>query len=146
MIGGSGEKKTLRTVAATPTCGTAMGPVDVMRHKIEVLRQHCDDVGRDPAEIEFTLGHQGRRSATRRPRRTAVWKAAMEHNKTPLADVDDDDTFWNGTPEQIAEQLAPYVELGFTTVISEQPAPYDDGDVRAPHRRGQAARRGVAVR
>ena len=37
----------------------------------------------------------------------------------------DDDTFWNGTPEQLAERLAPYVELGFGTVISEQPAPYD---------------------
>ena len=54
-----------------------------------------------------------------------VYKAAMEHNKTPLADVEDDDTFWNGTPEQLAERLAPYVELGFTTVISEQPAPFD---------------------
>jgi alkanesulfonate monooxygenase SsuD/methylene tetrahydromethanopterin reductase-like flavin-dependent oxidoreductase (luciferase family) len=49
----------------------------------------------------------------------------MEHNRTPLADVEDDDTFWNGTPEQLAERLAPYLELGFTTVISEQPAPYD---------------------
>ena len=40
----------------------------------------------------------------------------MEHNRTPLADVADDDTFWNGTPEQLAEKLAPYVELGFHTV------------------------------
>jgi len=49
----------------------------------------------------------------------------MERNRTPMADVDDDDTFWNGTPDQLAEKLAPYVELGFRTVISEQPAPYD---------------------
>ena len=49
----------------------------------------------------------------------------MEHNKTPLSDVEDDDTFWNGTAEQIAERLLPYVKLGFETVISEQPAPYD---------------------
>jgi len=49
----------------------------------------------------------------------------MEHNRTPLANVADDDTFWNGTVEQIAERLRPYVELGFHTVISEQPAPYD---------------------
>ena len=54
-----------------------------------------------------------------------VWRAAMEHNRTPMSDVEDDETFWNGTPEQLAEKLAPYVELGFTTVISEQPAPYD---------------------
>ena len=49
----------------------------------------------------------------------------MAHNKTPLSDLEDDDTFWNGTPQQIADRLRPYVELGFRTVISEQPAPYD---------------------
>jgi len=54
-----------------------------------------------------------------------VWQAAIEHNRTPQANVADDVTFWNGTPEQIAERLGPYVELGFRTVITEQPAPYD---------------------
>ncbi|HEX2754652.1 MAG TPA: LLM class flavin-dependent oxidoreductase [Candidatus Limnocylindrales bacterium] len=124
MIGGSGEKKTLRTVARYADLWNAMGPVEVMRHKIEVLRRHCEDVGRDPAEIEFTLGIKAtiRDSEAEADR---VWKAAMEHNRTPLAEVADDDTFWNGTAEQLAEKLAPYVELGFHTVISEQPAPYD---------------------
>ena len=42
-----------------------------------------------------------------------------------LSEVADDDTFWNGTPEQMADKLRPYVDLGFRTVISEQPAPYD---------------------
>ena len=54
-----------------------------------------------------------------------VMGAALAHNRTLLADVADDDTFWNGTPEQIADRLRPYVELGFKTIISEQPAPYD---------------------
>ena len=36
-----------------------------------------------------------------------------------------DDTFWEGSPQEIADRLRPYVELGFATVISEQPAPYD---------------------
>jgi alkanesulfonate monooxygenase SsuD/methylene tetrahydromethanopterin reductase-like flavin-dependent oxidoreductase (luciferase family) len=124
MIGGSGEKKTLRTVARYADLWNAMGPVDFLRHKVEVLRRHCEDVGRDPAAIEFTLGIKAtiRDSAEEADR---VWKAAMDHNRTPLAEVADDDTFWNGTPEQLAEKLAPYVELGFRTVISEQPAPYD---------------------
>jgi alkanesulfonate monooxygenase SsuD/methylene tetrahydromethanopterin reductase-like flavin-dependent oxidoreductase (luciferase family) len=124
MIGGSGEKKTLRTVARYADLWNAMGPVDFLRHKVEVLRRHCEDVGRDLSEIEFTLGIKAtiRDSAEEADR---VWKAAMEHNRTPLAEVADDDTFWNGTPEQLAEKLAPYVELGFRTVISEQPAPYD---------------------
>jgi alkanesulfonate monooxygenase SsuD/methylene tetrahydromethanopterin reductase-like flavin-dependent oxidoreductase (luciferase family) len=124
LIGGSGEKKTLRTVARYADMWNAMGPVDVMRHKIEVLRGHCADVGRDPAEIEFTLGIKATiRDSVEEAER--VYKAAMEHNRTPLSDLEDDDTFWNGTPEQLADRLAPYFEMGFRTVISEQPAPYD---------------------
>jgi alkanesulfonate monooxygenase SsuD/methylene tetrahydromethanopterin reductase-like flavin-dependent oxidoreductase (luciferase family) len=124
MIGGSGERKTLRSVARHADMWNGMGTVEVMRHKIEVLRRHCEDVGRDPSDIEFTLGLKAtiRDSAAEADR---VWKAAMEHNRTPLSDVADDQTFWNGTPEQLAEKLAPYVELGFHTAISEQPAPYD---------------------
>ena len=124
MIGGSGEKKTLRTVAKYADLWNAMGTVELMAHKIEVLRGHCEAVGRDISEIEFTLGvkltiRDSKAEADR------VWKAAMEHNRTPLSDLEGDDTFWNGSPEQIADRLRPYVDLGFTTVISEQPAPYD---------------------
>src|SRR6185436_17374833 len=56
MIGGSGEKKTLRTVAAYADIWNAMGAVDFLTRKVEVLHRHCDDVGRDPAEIEFSAG------------------------------------------------------------------------------------------
>ena len=105
-----------------------MGTLELMTRKVEVLRQHCEDVGRDPAEIEFTLGTKFtiRDSQSEADR---VMRAAMEHNRTPYANVENDVTFWQGTPEQIAERLAPYLELGFTTVISEQPAPYDTESV-----------------
>jgi alkanesulfonate monooxygenase SsuD/methylene tetrahydromethanopterin reductase-like flavin-dependent oxidoreductase (luciferase family) len=124
MIGGSGERKTLRTVARYADMWNAMGPHEEMARKVEVLKRHCEDVGRDPADIEFTLGvkvtiRDSEAEAVR------VWKAAMEHNRTPLERVADDFTFWNGTPEQLAERLGPYLELGFRTVITEQPAPYD---------------------
>ncbi len=124
MIGGSGEKKTLRTVARDADMWNAMGPVERLTHKVDVLRGHCEAVGRDIDEIEFTLGVKVtiRDSAAEADR---VWRAAMAHNRTPLERVQEDDTFWNGTPEEIAERLAPYVELGFRTVISEAPAPYD---------------------
>jgi alkanesulfonate monooxygenase SsuD/methylene tetrahydromethanopterin reductase-like flavin-dependent oxidoreductase (luciferase family) len=124
MIGGSGEKKTLRTVAKYADMWNGMGSVEKVTHKIEVLQGHCDAVGRDIAEIEFTLGLKLtiRDSEAEADR---VWKAAMEHNRTPMARVADDDTFWNGTPEQIADRLRPYIDLGFRTFISEQPAPYD---------------------
>jgi len=102
----------------------AMGSIEKLTHKVEVLRQHCADVGRDIGQIEFTLGIK----ATIRDSEAEavkVWMAALEHNRTPMARVEGDDTFWNGTPEQLAEKLGPYRELGFHTVISEQPAPYD---------------------
>jgi alkanesulfonate monooxygenase SsuD/methylene tetrahydromethanopterin reductase-like flavin-dependent oxidoreductase (luciferase family) len=124
MIGGSGEKKTLRTVAKYADMWNGMGPLDTMAHKIQVLKGHCADVGRDPSEIEFTLGVKVtiRDSAAEADR---VWKAAMVTNRTPMSRVENDVTFLNGTPEQIAERIAPYVELGFHTLISEHPAPYD---------------------
>ncbi len=124
MIGGGGEKKTLRTVARYADIWNVMGTVEEMARKVEVLRGHCEAVGRDPAEIEFTLGIKAtiRDSEAEAER---AWRAAMEHNRTPLSEVADDNTFWNGTPQQLAERLAPYVELGFRTVLSEQPAPYD---------------------
>jgi len=124
MIGGSGEKKTLRTVAKYADLWNAMGSLEMMTHKVEVLRRHCDEVGRDINEIEFTLGVKLTLRDTKEEA-DRVWKAAMEHNRTPMSEVEDDDTFWNGSPEQIAERLRPYVDLGFRTVISEQPAPYD---------------------
>jgi alkanesulfonate monooxygenase SsuD/methylene tetrahydromethanopterin reductase-like flavin-dependent oxidoreductase (luciferase family) len=124
MIGGSGEKKTLRTVARYADMWNGMGTLELMAHKIEVLRRHCDAVGRDIGEIEFTLGIKATIRDTEQEA-VRVWKAAMEHNRTPMARVEDDNTFWNGTAEQLAERLRPYVDLGFRTVISEQPAPYD---------------------
>lgn len=56
MIGGSGERKTLRLVAQYgDACNLfATSPAEV-RHKLDVLRRHCDDVGRDYSEIRTTI-------------------------------------------------------------------------------------------
>ena len=56
MIGGGGEKKTLRIRGAYADMWNAMGTPDLLRHKDEVLRAHCEAVGRDQAEIERTAG------------------------------------------------------------------------------------------
>ena len=56
MIGGGGERKTLRLVAQyADACNFFGGPEEVA-HKVDVLRRHCDAVGRDPNEIEVTVG------------------------------------------------------------------------------------------
>jgi alkanesulfonate monooxygenase SsuD/methylene tetrahydromethanopterin reductase-like flavin-dependent oxidoreductase (luciferase family) len=125
LIGGSGEKKTLRTVAKYADMWNAMGSVEMLAHKVEVLRRHCDEVGRDIAEIEMTAGCKPIiRSSAEDARR--LWEAQMAHNMTPMSDVIDDDTFWVGTPDLVAERMAERKALGFHTFLAELAAPYDD--------------------
>jgi hypothetical protein len=50
----------------------------------------------------------------------------MAHNRTSMADVESDDTFWVGTPEQVAEEMIARKHLGFGTFIAELAAPFDD--------------------
>lgn len=59
LIGGGGEKKTLRLVAKHADIWHGFGDVDVAARKVRILDQHCAEVGRDPAEIERSLGVQG---------------------------------------------------------------------------------------
>ena len=52
MIGGGGERKTLRLVAQYADATNVFGGPTAIHHKYEVLRQHCEEIGRDPNEIE----------------------------------------------------------------------------------------------
>jgi len=54
MIGGGGEKRTLRLVARYADMCNVAGDVATLTHKISVLRGHCAEVGRDPAEVAVT--------------------------------------------------------------------------------------------
>jgi len=56
LIGGSGERRTLRLVAqyADEWNGVNLSP-EVYRHKVEVLERHCEDAGRDPATIRRSM-------------------------------------------------------------------------------------------
>ena len=61
MVGGTGERRTLRTLAMHGDimnmdgwAGQGMS-MEIYRHKVGVLEKHCADVGRDPSEIERTL-------------------------------------------------------------------------------------------
>lgn len=59
-IGGGGERKTLRLVAQYgDACNFFASSPDEIAHKIDVLKAHCDDVGRDPAQIRITMLHSG---------------------------------------------------------------------------------------
>jgi len=54
LIGGSGEKRTLRLAAHYGDACNLFGEPDVLAHKVKVLHDHCAEFGRDPAEIEVT--------------------------------------------------------------------------------------------
>ncbi len=52
MIGGGGERKTLRLVARYADATNVFGGPETIHHKYEVIREHCAAIGRDPDEIE----------------------------------------------------------------------------------------------
>src|SRR5690606_16057693 len=60
LIGGSGERKTLRLVARyADACNLFAATPAIASHKLDVLRQHADEVGRDVGEIRTTILYQG---------------------------------------------------------------------------------------
>jgi alkanesulfonate monooxygenase SsuD/methylene tetrahydromethanopterin reductase-like flavin-dependent oxidoreductase (luciferase family) len=125
MIGGSGERKTLRTIAKYADMWNGMGKPERMQHKMEVLAGHCEDVGRDFNAIIKTTALKPviRDSVTEAEK---VWRAQMAHNQTPMSEVEDDVTFVNGPSELVAEYLIARREIGFTEAIAELAAPYDE--------------------
>ncbi|HEY4456855.1 MAG TPA: LLM class F420-dependent oxidoreductase, partial [Pseudonocardiaceae bacterium] len=59
LIGGGGEKRTLRLVAQHATMWHWFSSGEEFARKKQVLEQHCADVGRDPAEIELSVAARG---------------------------------------------------------------------------------------
>jgi alkanesulfonate monooxygenase SsuD/methylene tetrahydromethanopterin reductase-like flavin-dependent oxidoreductase (luciferase family) len=124
VIGGSGERKTLRIVAQWADIWNAFGTPEVLAAKDEILRAHCAAVGRDPSTIERTVGCKITIRDTAEEAERVV-AAALEHNRTPTSIVATDHTFWTGTAAQIAETMVAYRRVGFDTFIVELAAPYD---------------------
>jgi probable F420-dependent oxidoreductase len=56
LIGGGGEKKTLRLVARYADIWHSFSDLETLKRKTGILRRHCADVGRDPDEIEMSVG------------------------------------------------------------------------------------------
>jgi F420-dependent oxidoreductase-like protein len=91
LIGGGGEKRTLRLVARYGDACNLFGGPDDVRHKLDVLERHCADVGRDPAEITktvlLTVGDPGK-AADKIPAYTAVGVDGVVINLPDVSDLD----------------------------------------------------------
>lgn len=123
MIGGAGERKTLRTVAKyADMWDTGISPkIDLVRHKLGVLERHCEAVGRDIADIELIISPSIYIRNDRAAARAAYDAALINNRSTP----DPEATPWIGPPEAIAEHMRPFIELGFRHFIVDLPSPYD---------------------
>ncbi|MGI8662487.1 MAG: LLM class F420-dependent oxidoreductase [Acidimicrobiales bacterium] len=76
LIGGSGEKRTLRLVAEHADGWNTFGPPDSYKAKSAVLDEWCAKVGRDPAEVERTVAVQ--------PNEVDDWAAYVEAGATHI--------------------------------------------------------------
>jgi alkanesulfonate monooxygenase SsuD/methylene tetrahydromethanopterin reductase-like flavin-dependent oxidoreductase (luciferase family) len=126
LIGGGGERKTLRTVARYADIWNWVGleDLDRMRHKHAVFEQRCEEVGRDPSDIE--------RSAFLSPvvrdteeEALRFFRTQMEANRLEDSVLGDSDIYVT-TPDRLTELMIEWKHIGVTTFIIEIAAPFDD--------------------
>jgi F420-dependent oxidoreductase-like protein len=121
LIGGSGPKKTLRTVARYGDGWNTSGEIDEVKASLDILAAHCADVDRALREIELTVSFPTI-IRDRIEDAQAARRAQLAHNGLDdLGGV----PLLTGSPAAIAEALQPYLTLGFSTVIVRMPAPFD---------------------
>jgi alkanesulfonate monooxygenase SsuD/methylene tetrahydromethanopterin reductase-like flavin-dependent oxidoreductase (luciferase family) len=123
VIGGSGERKTLHTVAKYADAWNTGGDLERVRHKDSVLRRWCEEVGRDESEIERTVGLGAPVVRDSEEEALKVASAWAERNRLPDWRGPGDGPF--GPAELVAERWAPYLDLGFDHVYVDCPAPFD---------------------
>jgi alkanesulfonate monooxygenase SsuD/methylene tetrahydromethanopterin reductase-like flavin-dependent oxidoreductase (luciferase family) len=122
LIGGGGEQVTLKLVAKYGDANNVGGGIENVKRKEAALLRHCETVGRDPSEIERTTGTGVVVIRDSREEARRVFESIFERNgKAPL---------WEdqpvGTPEDVAEMLAPFLEIGYRHFICGFPAPHDE--------------------
>jgi F420-dependent oxidoreductase-like protein len=114
LVGGSGERKTLRLVAQYADACNLFGSVDEIRHKLDVLARHCDDVGRDAATITKTKLATLVIGDTEAQADTLVQELATSRG----IDVSFARAFAIvGGPDSVVEQVAAHLEAGLDGVV-----------------------------
>ena len=126
MIGGSGPKRTLKAVARYADICNVFGGPDTLRKNVEILHNHCADVGRDPSEIKVTrLGSLflARSADEAEQFRQGVAGAMGEEWAREAA------TF--GDADSVGEQLRALVDAGAQELIFNLPLANNADDVTA---------------
>jgi F420-dependent oxidoreductase-like protein len=130
MVGGGGEKRTLRIVARYADMCNLFGTPDEVRHKLDVLDGHCGRVGRDPRTIGRTrLGTMfiGKTQEAAE----AKLAAALAERGMDLTSMDDETRqaitgmFHIGGPDQIAAQVQALLDAGLDGLIFNLPDAHD---------------------
>lgn len=121
MIGGGGEKKTLLITARHADLWNVLGmPLDGLRHKLEVLRGHCRDVGRDAGEIMPTVLLNCIVRDT---------PEGLEERRREIAETNRLPEFKSGgpagNPEAVALAFAEHYRLGIRGILLSLSAPHD---------------------
>jgi len=111
LIGGGGEKRTLRLVAQYADKCNVTGDVDTLARKIEVLHRHCADVGRDPSEVDVTW--MAPLILTASEENTAEVRQMVTAGSSP----EEAGAFIIGQPEEIPDQVAGHIAAGADEVI-----------------------------
>ncbi len=122
LIGGGGEKVTLKLVARYADANNVGGSLENVKRKEAILLEHCETVGRNPAEIERTVGVG---TVTIRDSRAEARRAA-DAIMTANGGARPGSSARIGTPDEIAAALAPFVEIGYRHLIADFPAPHDE--------------------
>jgi F420-dependent oxidoreductase-like protein len=121
LVGGSGPKKTMRTVARHADGWNTSGDVETVRGQLEILDAHCAEAGRDKSEIELTISfptiiRDRVEDAEAARAKQLAFNGVEDGGGVPLL---------LGSPKLIADRLRPYIALGFRTIIVRMPAPFD---------------------
>ena len=122
LIGGGGEQVTLKLVARYGDANNVGGGFENVKRKEAILVQHCETVGRDPSEIERTVGIGTVIIRDSRAEVERLQKLTFERNGNARPWTDQP----VGTPEDVAEALAPFLEIGYHHLIAGFPSPHDE--------------------
>jgi alkanesulfonate monooxygenase SsuD/methylene tetrahydromethanopterin reductase-like flavin-dependent oxidoreductase (luciferase family) len=115
MIGGGGEKRTLRLVALYADKCNVTGDLSTLTRKIEALHSHCAEVGRDPAEVDITW--MSPLILTSSKENTAEMRGIL----TASGSAEEVAGFTVGQAHEIPDLVAGHIEAGADEVIFSLP-------------------------